>query len=303
MPRITFAPGIQSSPEGVFASLNSLGSTATLTHVTTTKAVFTDGLQRYVLTGTGLSSARVDGERHLTGGDLTGITIFDGGVKEALITGLSLSAITFQIARSAERSHANPGAVEALFLPLGWTYQGGPAADVLTSASTSSDGVPLDLTGRDVFLTGAGDDHIFAGGGDDRVVAAAGYDWLQGGSGRDTLTGGAQGDALFGDDGADRLTGGSDTDRLAGGSGNDTLSGGAGSDTLIGDDGADVFVFTRTAGIDEIRDLDIALDVIDLPGRHHQFLFNGDSSILTYGSNQIYLDLIDIGDTGPIHII
>ncbi len=63
---------------------------------------------------------------------------------------------------------------------------------------------------------------------------------------------------------SDVLTGGAGTDYLVGGGGVDYLDGGAGNDKLIGGSGADHFVFTGSAGNDEILDFRSGKDVIDL---------------------------------------
>ena len=63
---------------------------------------------------------------------------------------------------------------------------------------------------------------------------------------------------------SDTLTGGSGNDYLVGGGGVDYLDGGAGNDKLIGGSGLDYFVFTGTAGNDEILDFRSGKDVIDL---------------------------------------
>lgn len=77
---------------------------------------------------------------------------------------------------------------------------------------------------------------------------------------------GATAAVLRGDQRADLLAGGAGHDVLYGGDGADILMDGAGSDTLWGGTGADTFVLRGDGVVDEIRDFELGVDVLDLSG-------------------------------------
>ncbi len=87
---------------------------------------------------------------------------------------------------------------------------------------------------------GEGRDLIVSGAGNDTLKGSPGDDTLQGGAGNDVIDGGTGDDVVNAGQGTDTVTGGSGDDSLAGGPGNDTLSGGDGEDTLLADAGNDV---------------------------------------------------------------
>lgn len=308
MPTVNFAPGVNSSPTAFYDAIDTLTSTATITSFTTTHIFLSQGLVTYDIIGSGFTFGLVGGQPAITGGTMLGVDVRLSGALQMSVTGLSLLAATVQSAIFADNSGANNAAIENLFLPLGWTYNGNAAADIFLSTETSSDGIPLNLSGNDVMNAGGGNDNIFMGGGNDtayggtgtdRFDGGTGNDLLYGGKGNDTLLGGAQKDFLRGDGNNDLLDAGTGSDRLLGGTGNDTLIGGAGA-------GVDTFMFALGDGLDRINDFTLATDRIDLaPGATHSFTASGANSVLHYGTlgDQVLLIGIDIAQTGSITII
>ncbi|MEM7524408.1 MAG: M10 family metallopeptidase C-terminal domain-containing protein [Pseudomonadota bacterium] len=119
--------------------------------------------------------------------------------------------------------------------------------------------------GEDTLMGGGGEDQLLGGGDDDLLKGGAGDDLLKGGGGEDVLRGGGGDDTLRGGAKADLLAGAGGDDTLIGGGGDDTLIGGAGDDLMRGGGGADRFVF-KAAGVDEIRQFELGVDLIQFTG-------------------------------------
>ena len=126
----------------------------------------------------------------------------------------------------------------------------------------------------EVILGNRGEDSLNGGGGNDTLMGGKDNDIVEGDNGDDLVRGDRQDDLVRGGNGADSLFGGKNNDRLFGNLGNDalfgdrdndTLTGGLGEDILTGGEGNDVFVLERNAGIDEIADFEIGIDLIELP--------------------------------------
>ncbi|MGA7398353.1 MAG: calcium-binding protein [Solirubrobacterales bacterium] len=83
--------------------------------------------------------------------------------------------------------------------------------------------------GRDVFVTGAGDDTIFGGKGSDLVCSRGGDDTIDGGPGLDRVYAGRGDDVLTGAHGKDVLCGYGGRDAIFGGYGSDWIDAGPGS--------------------------------------------------------------------------
>ena len=94
-----------------------------------------------------------------------------------------------------------------------------------------------------------------ATGGDAAGDDIGGFENLTGGSGNDTLQGSAGDNVLMGGAGNDRLYGLNSADTLNGGTGNDDLFGAV-------DGVTDVFEFTIGDGMDEIKDFENGIDLI-----------------------------------------
>lgn len=287
MPTITFAPNVSSSVSFIYGAIEQASLQAEIQNLVPTEIDLTLGNALFVISGTGFTASSVGGN-HLTGGTLTGMDVSVSGVRQASITNMSLSAVDLQTAVNDEFANQNSPALENLFYPLGWTYYGNAAQDIILATSQSSDGVLFNLSGKDRFFTGGGNDNIFLGDG---------ADYADGGSGRDTLIGGLGNDTLLGNGGSDSLSGGGGADRLVGGAGNDTLNGGAGRDT---------FVFRAGAGHDQINGLNVAQDKIDLPSGNVTVLQSGpDDTIVHYGTgtDSILLVGIDLAHAAMITFI
>ncbi|MEM8658506.1 MAG: SGNH/GDSL hydrolase family protein, partial [Pseudomonadota bacterium] len=99
--------------------------------------------------------------------------------------------------------------------------------------------------GRDLVLSGDGDDQISTGGGRDIVFSGLGDDQASGQRGRDILAGGAGDDMMRGGFGADVVAGGTGDDKIYGGGNSDILIDGLGSDMAFGGAGADAFLFVE----------------------------------------------------------
>jgi Ca2+-binding RTX toxin-like protein len=279
MPQVVFAAGVSSSPIDLVNSLDALGSLP-LTEVSETQLTFTDGTTTFVVSGRNFSGTTAG----LTGGTVTGIQVLVGGQVQTTVTGLSIKATTLQQAVLDDGSGADDGAIESLFLGLGYNYTGNTSRDLLRPGSTSADGVKLNFSGNDRFDLQGGRDNVWMGDGNDTGLGGAGSDTLDGGRGRDRLTGAQGNDKLSGGDGNDRLSGGSGDDRLFGEGGLDTLIGGTGDDSLDGGSGGDTFVFALGDGADSISGFDVTQDQIDIPdGVSVQFLVRaGDPDVLFY---------------------
>ncbi len=103
-------------------------------------------------------------------------------------------------------------------------------------------------SGRDIIISGDGDDFINGSIGDDIIYGQDGNDLLIGmdgqdeihaGNGDDKITGNYGDDILFGEDGNDTIHGGQDNDTIHGGNGNDIIFGNGENDKIYGDVGND----------------------------------------------------------------
>lgn len=155
-------------------------------------------------------------------------------------------------------------------------------------------------SGNDTLVGGDGNDQLFGGTGTNILRGGAGNDALRGEDGIDTAdyseaaagvfvhlrfnkayndgdggqdflknienaTGSNFDDTLRGSAEANVLNGGDGNDNIYAHNGDDTLIGGAGRDILFGEGGNDTFVLDVLDGnIDQIRDFDIAGEVIDI---------------------------------------
>lgn len=267
MPTITFSPGVPSSIGRVFGYIDGATTNSFITSVSPTEVdLSTGGSASFVVRGFGITSASSGGNTFLTGGTLTELDAFLNGAPVAQLTGFNLSALALSTAIQAELTHTDTAAIEHMFYGLGWTYNGNGAQDILLSTSKSGDGVLINLTGNDRFLTGGGNDHVFLGNGNDYADGGTGRDTFEGGLGNDTLLGGTGNDKLFGGNGADRLNGGT---------GNDTMAGGLDSDT---------FVFKVGDGQDQITGFNTAQDKIDFaPGVAPSVTTLGQDTTVHYG--------------------
>lgn len=284
MPVVTFAPGITSSVDSVFGSIDDATTAGDVTRLSPTQITLTFGSMTYILHGTGISASK-DGT--LTDGILTSLDVIASGVLQVSITGFSLNAADVDQAIRLD-DHVDKAAVEKIFYPLGWTYNGNGGVDTLLVSQRSLDGVPVNLSGADRFFTAGGNDHVFLGDGADLGDGGVGLDTLEGGKGNDTLIGGT---------GADVLEGGGDADRLRGDAGDDSLSGGTGRDT---------FVFAVRSGHDVISDFNLMEDQIDFaPGVTHSETASGHDTLIHYGTRGDTILLVGIDQNAPhdIHYV
>ena len=286
MPEITFALGVTSSPADWINLFNGLGSVP-MTVFTPTQIVFTMGAGQptFVVTGSGFA---ITTGGVITGGTIDTIEFRNFAATQVTFSALNLSASALQQAAFLDNSGADNAAVENLLLPLGWIFNGNANADILLSNALSSDGVPLNMSGKDQFRLNGGNDNVWMGDGNDRGL---------GGAGRDTIDGGA---------GADKLLGNTGNDNLTGGTGNDTLTGGTGQDIMTGNAGNDVFVFIVGDGSDRIDAFDLVRDRIDLaPGVGISFVNIGGDVAIDYGpgGDRVLLDGVAFADAGLIQFI
>ncbi len=260
--------------------------------ITNVIGTFSDGLDAAFLDGTVTAASATQVSITTASGTVVvdgmnfapdGFGGFTGTMTDALFTYTSGETITLSnlnldlgaltTAYALEDAGVDLGAVEAILFPLDWTVISNDNADFLPEGATSSDGIPINLSGNNRFELNGGEDYFFAGDGDDTVFGGTDDDDLFGGLGNDVIRGGKQRDEIFGNEGKDNLFGGKGkdyisgdegNDRLRGDIGNDTLEGGASRDKMTGGDGIDQFWFnvdgnTRT-GADTITDFNAAED-------------------------------------------
>ena len=177
--------------------------------------------------------------------------------------------------------------------------QGGASADVI-SAIGGSNYLRGDA-GADTITGGTGFDDINGNTGDDSAAGGLGDDWVVGGKDNDVLRGDAGSDVVWGNLGADTQDGGEGADQVRGGQGDDSVSGGAGddfvsgdrgNDTIAGGSGADLFHGSQDAGIDQVRDFNLAEgDRVFLdPGTTYTLAQVGADTVLDMGAgNQMIL--------------
>lgn len=274
MPTVTFDPSVNSSPASLLAMFDQLGG-GTVIGASSTEIRVQFGSTVISVTGTGF-----DYSGNLpVAGTVTGIHSTTGSVTQIDISGLSLSLPLVYQTIHEDYTGLNPTGIEDMFLPLGWNYTGNDNADLLPKGAMTTDGVLLNLSGKDVFTLNGGADNVFLGDGNDKAY---------GGTGKDTLDGGLGADSLFGGAGADRLIGGGGADKLRGNADADVLTGGAGTDT---------FIFALHDGSDRITDMAVLQDRIDLPSAvGHSFTTTLAGTVLHYGSfgDQVLLAGIDL---------
>jgi Ca2+-binding RTX toxin-like protein len=115
------------------------------------------------------------------------------------------------------------------------------AFDSINTNITGTSGKDLIVTGtgNDTIKGLNGDDTLYGNGGNDLIDGNPGSDTIDGNRGNDTLNGGVDQDLVSGDVGNDVLNGGFDDDTVDGGAGNDAASGGEGNDSIVGGTGRD----------------------------------------------------------------
>ena len=177
-----------------------------------------------------------------------------------------------------------------------------PSVTVLVTGSTFLRGEE----GNDYIVGGSGFDDMHGNMGNDTLSGGAGEDWVVGGKDNDALYGGAAYDLVYGNigndtceggEGNDIVRGGQDNDVLGGWSGDDFMSGDRGNDTLTGGTGADTFSTFGEAGIDLIRDFNIAEgDRIQLaPGTVYTVEQVGANAVINMvGGGQVILEAIQM---------
>lgn len=283
MPTVTFNPAINSSPDSLVNLFDTVG-VATVTGADSTTIQLTFGSSVIYITGTGFTySGSLP-----SGGTVTGMHSTTGGVTQIDISGLNIDLPLLYLTIYYDVTGFQPTGIEDMFLPLGWNYKGNNNADILLKGTLSGDGVPMNLSGKDVFTLNGGNDNVFLGDGNDKAY---------GGTGKDTLDGGLGNDSLFGGAGADKLLGGGGADMLRGGTEADVLTGGLGIDT---------FVFALHDGADRITDMAVLQDKIDLPtGVAHSFTASAAGTVLHYGSygDTVLLAGVDLAHANMITFI
>jgi len=258
------------------------GNVGVATNTATLCAIEVNGFE-FLVQGTGFTCEEGPQGVVPTGGTIGLIVLIVANLQFWALIDLSLPMVDLVAAMGADRSGADNGALETLFLGFGITFEGNDAGDdTLATDAVAFEGTALDLTGHDTFDLGGGNDLFAMADGDDTVVGGLGRDTLYGEAGDDTVRGGVGDDRLFGGKGADTVNGGANRDVVDGGSGadsllggdaDDTLSGGNGADVLDGgrgDDGlkgglgADVFQFQGSAGNDTVRGFDTLDDRLEI---------------------------------------
>ncbi|MBV1864635.1 MAG: hypothetical protein KUG74_09375 [Rhodobacteraceae bacterium] len=236
-----------------------------------------DGITyRTVLKGSDLVYSDLSGKTVLTGGDVESYDMgrIEGGkfISLAFVEGEATLASDIFNAVQAEAT-TDTGALEDLFMNIGWQYNGTDLNDIFLRGTTSADGTAITLAGNDRVKLSGGDDNFFLGKGNDRAAGGDGADRIYGAGGRDRLQGNSGADYLNGGTGNDILKGGRDNDRLVGlagddvlfgGSGNDRLIGGTGNDVMSGDLGVDTFIFSGDSGADRIEDYEVGIDRVKI---------------------------------------
>jgi hypothetical protein len=285
MPVITFGAGVTSSVLTALGYIEDATSDADIAGITSEEIVLTSGLITYTIHGSGIATNGFA----ITAGLLDSITVTNSNVLQVSFTGFAMDAVALQTAIATDGNGSDPGAIERLFYPLGWTYNGNSGADILLPSLKSSDGIAVNLSGRD---------KMFGAGGNDRFFLGNGNDLGDGGTGRDTLEGGNGNDTLLGGIGNDSLVGGAGADRLIGGVGNDTMNGGGGKDT---------FVFLVGNGNDRINFFSVTDDKIDLAAAvSHSVTASGLSNTLLHygpGADTVLLVGVSLEDAALITFI
>jgi len=214
-----------------------------------------------------------------TGGTITDIAAHTKGEVDFEISGMSMSAVTFETYQAAEDT---TGFLTAVFAGAD-TITGSNHDDYLMGFAGSDTLTGLD--GDDILDGGAGADTMTGGKGDDTYVIDSAADVIKetGGTHGDLVvasisvdlttgafsgiehvtltgnanlfaTGGSSANEFHGNDGNNVLKGDSGSDKLWGGAGIDTLDGGTGADEMHGDGGNDVY-YVDNAG-DTVSEFD-----------------------------------------------
>jgi len=255
---------------GVFAVFDNFGA-LTQTSNTSTGFVLEGADSTVTFEGSGLTYTNVFGIDVFSGGTVTDLAITSGANTIFNVENFNLDGADFFAAAQAEIFETDTAAFETLLLNNDWIVNGSSGRDNFPENALSSDGVPIQFDGDDIFNLGGGKDRAFLADGDDVANGGKGNDRLWGGNGNDELSGGKGNDRIWGDKGNDTLIGGTGnddlygdkgSDQLDGGADNDLLVGGKGNDTLTGGGGADIFVFKGNFGDDIVTDFDSAVDSI-----------------------------------------
>lgn len=152
--------------------------------------------------------------------------------------------------------------------PAGRTFFGGQGRDVLVTGA--GDDVMDGGMGNDVLDAGGGHNFVHGGMGNDKLTVGDGNNEVNGGMGHDTLVAGHgrnRIDAGMGNDvvtagnGGNQVDAGMGNDRVTTGSGNDTLVGGMGNDWLSAGAGDDTYRFEAAFGEDVIANRDAGASV------------------------------------------
>ncbi len=166
MPSITVSSGI-TNVIGLFSgALDETFEDGTVTGFSTTS--ITVAIASGIVTVTGDSFAP-DGMGGFTGNIDSIITTFSNG-ETISWTNVGLTVTQLLDVYALENNQPfDIDAIENLLLPLGWDVSTNDNDDVLTSQTTSTDGVKLHFTGDDRFDLKGGDDNWFASDGKDTI--------------------------------------------------------------------------------------------------------------------------------------
>lgn len=196
----------------------------------------------------------------LTGGTMTGASVYSGGSLIGTLGAMSLDLETLYQWSLQGEAYTNE-----MLLSGNDSFSGSYGADVFEG-----------LGGDDTVDGGAGDDQLWGNNGNDRLLGGEGSDTLVGGAGADYLDGGngfdyadltdataalridllaapSDGDTfvniegVWAGSGNDTVLGGMEQNLLSGAAGNDRLDGRAGDDLLYGGAGNDLLIGARGA--------------------------------------------------------
>jgi len=195
-----------------------------------------------------------------TGGTLTQITSYAGGMKAYDIDGFSVSAVavasSYHTVSQTDYEYTDAGVLVGItridardygfssILAGNDVMYGSPGADPQLDGQAGNDSIQ-GFGGNDGLYGGVGDDSLFGGTGDDHLIGGPGANWLQGDDGNDTIKHDSHAsdflgrDVMLGGNGNDVLDASTNTNPsltsvLIGGSGADSVIGGAGNDWVEG---------------------------------------------------------------------
>lgn len=216
------------------------------------------------------------------------LTVEENGETIMTMTDIGVDLLIYQLTIVSELFLGDQAAVENLFMPIGWDYEGNNNDDILLQGATNADGVLINLSGNDVVHLYGGNDKYDLGDGDDIAYGGNGKDELWGGAGDDILKGGRGKDTLDGGTGNDILKGGKGRDTLIANSGDNKLVGGKGNDQLIGGDGSDKFVFKTGHGDDVLTNFDAIADTLVFhTAETLVYTVVGSDVLIEYGSDSV----------------